>query len=443
MLVIGGWGRCGSTLLDMMLGELDGFVSAGEVRELWLRGSRRTGPAGAAHPSAPVPSGPRWAPRPSAGGTGCDLARVLRVRYRRDRAWALPALLAGTRRRSVDGDLAHYLDALSRLVAGISSVAGARVVVDSSKLPSHTLLLQRAPGLDVRLVHLVRDSRGVAHSVRKHVVKTVSSGEPTLLPRHGAVAASLRYDLYNGVHHALEVRERRHGRRLLRVRYEDLVRDPERWLVEVARHARRPGTDRLPFLEQGQVRLAPNHLVDGNPVRFSHGAVRLDLDAAWHHQLGAGDRRIVTALTGPCSPATGTRSPRWTGPRRRPRPPRAGQAEHLRAQVAPVSARRPDGGQLAIVGPPGERVGVHVQDAGDLGRGHERPAALRSSAVPLVVSRSPGADGWADIGLTPASHGACARKRPPCRFRRRPSPHRWFPSTNARRSYGAKVGARR
>lgn len=299
VLVIGGWGRCGSTLLDMMLGQLEGFVSAGEVRELWLRGVAEDRPCGCGAPFSACAFWTEVGTEAFGGWEQLDLARVLRVRYRRDRAWALPVLLAGSRRRIVDADLAYYLDALSRLLAGISAVAGARVVVDSSKLPSHTLLLQQARGLDVRLVHLVRDSRGVAHSVRKHVVKTVSSGEPTLLPRHGAVAASLRYDLYNGVHHALAVNERRHGRRLLRVRYEDLVRDPERWLVEVARHGDDRSPTALPFLEQGQVRLATNHLVDGNPVRFSHGAVRLDLDAAWHHQLGTGDRRIVTALTGP------------------------------------------------------------------------------------------------------------------------------------------------
>ncbi len=299
VLVIGGWGRCGSTLLDMMLGQLDGFVSAGEVRELWLRGVAEDRPCGCGAPFSACAFWTEVGAEAFGGWDRLDLDRVLRVRYRRDRAWALPALLVGPRRRSVDGDLAHYLDALSRLVAGISTVAGARVVVDSSKLPSHTLLLQQAGGLDVRLVHLVRDSRGVAYSVRKHVVKTVSHGNPTLLPRHGAVTAALRYDLYNGVHHALEVRERRHGRELLRVRYEDLVSDPERWLVEVARHADERAPTDVPFLEKGRVRLAPNHLVDGNPVRFSHGALPLHLDAAWHHQLGAGDRRIVTALTRP------------------------------------------------------------------------------------------------------------------------------------------------
>ena len=55
--MIGGWGRCGSTLVDMMLGQLPGFVSAGEVRELWLRGILENRPCGC---GVPFRSCPFW-----------------------------------------------------------------------------------------------------------------------------------------------------------------------------------------------------------------------------------------------------------------------------------------------------------------------------------------------------------------------------------------------
>ena len=77
------------------------------------------------------------------------------------------------------------------------------MVVDSSKIPTHTLLLARSRELDVRVVHLVRDSRGVAFSNQKHVVKRVTTGEPTLLPRYGALSSAVRYDLYNAANGAL------------------------------------------------------------------------------------------------------------------------------------------------------------------------------------------------------------------------------------------------
>lgn len=37
VLFIGGYGRSGSTLLDRMLGQMEGFFSAGELRYIWDR----------------------------------------------------------------------------------------------------------------------------------------------------------------------------------------------------------------------------------------------------------------------------------------------------------------------------------------------------------------------------------------------------------------------
>jgi hypothetical protein len=301
VLAIGGWGRCGSTVLDMMLGQIDGFVSVGEVREVWLRGCVEDRPCGCGEPFSSCSFWTEVGVEAFGGWSRLDVDDILRVRYRWDRAWGLPRLLSSAGVTSGHGDLARYAATLSRLLRAVAVVAGARVVIDSSKLPTHTLLLRHAPGIDARLVHLVRDSRGVAHSVRKHVAKPVSHGSPTELPRHGAVATSVRYDVYNGAQDVLAGMERRAGRSLLRVRYEDLVADPARWLSTVARHADEEACTDLPFLDRATrcVTLAANHMVDGNPVRFSDGAVALRLDTAWHQCLHARDRRLVTLMTLP------------------------------------------------------------------------------------------------------------------------------------------------
>jgi hypothetical protein len=224
-----------------------------------------------------------------------DLDTVMRVRYRLDRAWGLPRLALPHRGGRGDSDLDRYVVVLERLFASIAAVAGAQVVVDSSKLPTHTLVLARSSRLDLRLVHLVRDSRGVAFSNRKHVVKSVTSGEPTKLPRYGSLASATRYDLYNGANTLLV------GRRVagMRLRYEDLIEDPQRRLLEVVGHATDGEAADMSFVSGRQAVLAPNHLVDGNPVRFAQGPLRLTVDDAWRHQLAAKERRTMTALTYP------------------------------------------------------------------------------------------------------------------------------------------------
>lgn len=293
VLVIGGWGRCGSTLLDMMLGQVPGLVSAGEVRELWLRGCVENRPCGCGASFRTCPFWTEVGEASFGGWDNLDLDRVLRVRYTVDRPWGVPRLLS--RRTAGDEDLAMYGDVLARLFEGIRKVSGARVVIDSSKLPSHTMMLRRTADVDVRLVHLVRDSRGVAYSNTKVVLKQVTEGEPTMLPRHGAVGASARYTLYNG----LTAWTNRLDVDYMLLRYEDLIADPERNLRAILAHAGEPDDVELPFLTGEGALLAENHLVDGNPVRFSKGAVPLRPDEEWRTRMASRDRRLVTALTLP------------------------------------------------------------------------------------------------------------------------------------------------
>ena len=59
VVFIGGASRTGSTLLSLLLGSLPGHFAAGEMRYLWLRGSRPTSCAAAASRSARAPSGGR------------------------------------------------------------------------------------------------------------------------------------------------------------------------------------------------------------------------------------------------------------------------------------------------------------------------------------------------------------------------------------------------
>src|SRR5207253_253895 len=119
VLAIAGWGRCGSTLLDLMLGQVPGFVSAGEVRELWLRGCRENRPCGCGAPFADCSFWSAVGERAFGGWDQLDLERLLRVRYAVDRPWRIPEL-ALTRRVSrpvgllaeTQTDLAAYVEAL-------------------------------------------------------------------------------------------------------------------------------------------------------------------------------------------------------------------------------------------------------------------------------------------------------------------------------------------
>ena len=304
VLYVGGWGRSGSTLFDRMLGQIPGVASLGEVREVWQRSCVEDRPCGCGEPFSRCPFWIEVGRRAFGGWGSLDLDEVLRLRYGLDRPWT-PAVLAASRvRPGKRRELGRYEGILGSLYHAVREVSEARVLVDSSKLPSHALLLRRVPGIDLRLVHLVRDSRGVAFSWQKEIkaVDVAGDGRSRYLNRYGTIAASARYVLYNELTRLVGIRRVPY----LRLRYEDLLADPGAGLTRTLRHAGLDlGEGDLGFLRDGEADLHPNHTVDGNPVRFATGPVRLRTDDEWRRRMPPSDRRSVTALTSPLLMAYG------------------------------------------------------------------------------------------------------------------------------------------
>src|SRR5262249_35557979 len=113
------------------------------------------------------------------GWSSLDADRTIALARRVDRHRQLPATGLDWRRRS--DPLRRYGDLLEQLFAGILAVSGGRVVIDSSKDPPHGFVLRRTPGIDLRVVHLVRDSRGVAASWARSVPRPDAVGGPALM----------------------------------------------------------------------------------------------------------------------------------------------------------------------------------------------------------------------------------------------------------------------
>lgn len=296
VVFVGGWGRSGSTLLDRLLGGLPDVVSVGETRDIWAHGVLEDRLCGCGEPFSGC-SFWQEVGREAFGGWDPDHARALhRLRRRVDRPWMLPGLLApvllGRRRRA---ELRDYTAALARLQAAVARVSGAGVVVESSKIPTYGLLLHRA-GVPVRVLHLVRDSRGVVHSWRKQVQRVDVTDRTDYMHRYSAAAGAARYLLYNASTHLLHLARLPYQR----VRYEDLVASPDTVLPRLASYAGAVVPSELATaLRSGSVDLGPSHTVDGNPMRFAVGPLRIRRDEAWRRDLPRHQQALVRALTAP------------------------------------------------------------------------------------------------------------------------------------------------
>ncbi len=291
VLYVAGSGRSGSTLLGNVLGQLAGWVHVGELRHLFGEGLRDKGLCGC---GAPVPQCDFWTAvvQRAFGDAEPDLAALIELQRA---ATSVRHALGPWRGGAEPGPAVRFAEVIGRLYAAIAEVAGARVIVDGSKLPVFGRLATRAPGVQLRVLHLVRDPRAVAYSgvrrwrradTERHGFARVAS---MLRKRLQAVARDLLVEL-------LWRRDRRARYRLLR--YEDLVADPQAAIEAVAGDL----GDVVPAGFVGPERsvwIDACHAVSGNRMRSRTGRVVLASDDEWRTALGAGDRWITDLCTFP------------------------------------------------------------------------------------------------------------------------------------------------
>jgi hypothetical protein len=294
VLYIGGWGRSGSTLLDRMLGSVLGFFPTGELREIWYRGRLENRLCGCGNSFNDCPFWKDVGERAFGGWDAEDAAARAGMRMRLDRPWHVPLLLAPSLAPAYRRRHAEYTALLGEFYAAIRAAADAPVIVDSSKIPTYAMLLRRTPGIDLRILHLVRDPRGVAYSWQKQV-RRVDGGNTDEMYRYGIASTIVRYDMYNGLMQTAA----RLRTPYLRVRYEDLVMHPRRTLERVADFAWGATLRDPADLDDGRVEFTRDHTVDGNPIRFQRGQVELRLDDEWRTRLDRRTRRLVTIGTAP------------------------------------------------------------------------------------------------------------------------------------------------
>jgi hypothetical protein len=293
LLYIGGFGRSGSTLVERILGQIPGFCSAGEVVFIWQRGLVENQLCGCGAAFSDCDFWTRVGKTAFGGWDQIDGAEMVALQHQVDRNRYIPAMVVPRLRPGAAAALDRYTDALSRLYRGIREVSGDRVVIDASKHASTAYLLRRVPGLDLRVVHLVRDARGVAYSWTKEVRKPeVADG---YMPIYRPSSSGLQWLSYNLLFDAFGVLDDS-----MVLRYEESLADPRGTVERILAHAgEHRAAEDLSFLHGGWVELGVDHTVAGNPMRFHQGRLDLRLDEAWRQQLPERDRRVVSALTFP------------------------------------------------------------------------------------------------------------------------------------------------
>jgi hypothetical protein len=296
LVYVAGLGRSGSTLLSQLLGQLDAFSSVGEVHHLWRTGAPRRSTEELCGCGRTFRDCPFWTRVLDEGGIEeipADRVQALQRQVARIRF--LPWMLGPWRPGRYGRRLSEVQAIVDRLYGALERAAGGSRIVDATKDLAPLYLLSTMPGYQVDVVHLVRDPRGVAHSWAKLKRRPEYVDREVYMHRYGGASIALRW-LYSNW---LAERARGRHRGYLRLRYEDLVREPGVWLERICELADLPRPD-LSFLGSGQVELRrPSHIMSGNPSRFATGRIAVRLDQDWQRAMPPGRRRLVSALTLP------------------------------------------------------------------------------------------------------------------------------------------------
>lgn len=288
VLFVGGYGRSGSTVIDLLLDRVPGITAVGELRHLF---GRALGDNELCSCGRPFRECDTWrAVLDRAYPDGFDRERVQAAVVAINRVIATaplrrPALATPQLRAHAE----VYREAFSAAYGAIAEVTGASVIVDSTKYPLHGMLVAGIPSIELAVMLLVRDPRAVAYSWTRRKLRPEVHWESREMPRHHVVRSALAWNMSNYLTGLIDVPRER-----FRVqRYEDFVADPAGEVAAIAAHALgRETTSDASLLEK-----APRvpHTIAGNPVRIGSEQVRVTPDDAWRTDMSAAAKHAVTA----------------------------------------------------------------------------------------------------------------------------------------------------
>ena len=299
VLFIGGEGRSGSTILSTMLGNFEGFLPVGELPVIW-HALQTNELCGCEQPFASCTFWRAVGNVAFGGWSSVDVEEVLHQQARFTRHRRIAELILQSHEHFPDPSFRAYCERLGQVYHAIREVSGCSVIVDSTKSPPSAMLLRKVPHIDLRVVHLVRDSRGVAFSWNKSDIENIQYREhpilkgrpmPTMRPSESA----LWWDIKNLLLHAFIPIDQR-----LLVHYERLTSKPTEELRRILHFVDVNEMPTSTKINLGTTFTSmPFHTLGGNPLRFPRGNIDVHVDTTWRARMPLAQKAIVSGLTFP------------------------------------------------------------------------------------------------------------------------------------------------
>lgn len=296
VLFVGGMPRSGSTLFDLMVGQLPGHCDVGELFYMWQAGLLRDQRCACGAEFTACPFWQQIGEKAFGGWDNVSAAEIMELQDQVDTTPRVPQFVLRRFLPTHAARVSRYQEIVTRLYEAIAAVTGAEVVVDSTKRPSTALLLARAPRVDLHVVQVVRDPRGVVNSWSKQVPLPENAGARSYLKRRPMRQIVRRYVTVNLMTEALRLLRVP----VMRVRYEDLVSQPVEAMQAVLRLVgMEPTPEATSFVGPDGLQTGASHAIAGGRVRMQSGTLALRVDEKWRRELPRWKQVVTVAFTWP------------------------------------------------------------------------------------------------------------------------------------------------
>ena len=275
VVYIMGCGRSGTTILDIILGSHSGFLSVGELnnfKEAWLK--KKICSCGVSVQECEIGK--------NIGNLFLNKLDLYRYNIERQRSLGKHFFNLYDPQK-----LQVYNFYIYTIFNKIKKTSFARVIIDSSKSVGRAFALLKNDMIKVKVIHLIRDPRGVCYSFQKKNIIT---------PEKNVFVFLLYWNIINLLGSLVGLL---YGKKyVLRIKYEDIVSNYNKTLDQLAVFLEEDLTDLKKKLKESMP-LDKGHISSGNRIRTQKQPVKLKSDFEWLIKLPLYKRVIITILCFP------------------------------------------------------------------------------------------------------------------------------------------------
>lgn len=263
LIYIAGYGRSGSTLVDLLLNTHDDIIGIGELLHLF-----KYNPL-----NIPCSCGMSVA--------SCSFWKsVIDIRPMYTANYTAPRHIHYIHHTHCD-----TLHCLKHILHNISYLSGKSVIVDSSKTATvksirHLLMIQRIFGSQLKVLHLVRDPRAVMWSIMRGSNKKLLAGKSEKVwgAPYRAVFGWYRANLLTHI-----IKRTHPHLQIIRMRYEDIVHKPIQEISKLGLFLDLDMSQLIKIVQNGNP-IHGGHAIAGNRMRH-HGPIKLTADFEWQVKM--------------------------------------------------------------------------------------------------------------------------------------------------------------